>query len=78
MAFASRLLLLFFPLIISFAANSERTSEYLGKNLGQKLLTLEGMTDKNQALILVNSLSADKTLSTLNKLSLSRSPAVKI
>ena len=70
MAFASRLLLLFFPLIISFAANSERTSEYLGKNLGQKLLTLEGMTDKNQALILVNSLSADKTLSTLNKLSI--------
>ena len=74
MAVASRTfaLSIFFGLTISlanYALSSEQSELYLGKNLGQKLLTIEAMDDKSQALALITSLSEDTTLSTLNRLS---------
>ena len=65
--FSSLLILTSF--FTSFNAQSQNPSQYTEQNLGQKLSSLESMKDTNQALDLITSLSKDKTLSTLNKLS---------
>ncbi len=75
MAVASRtfvisILFLFTLTLADSAFSSEKPRHYLDKNFGQKLLAIEAMDDKNQALVLITSLSEDKTLSRLNKLSL--------
>ena len=73
MALASRifllsLLFLFANLWSSFAVSSQKASQHLGKNLGQKLSAIESMSDKDQALVFISELSEDSTLTTLNKL----------
>ncbi|MBA6294733.1 response regulator [Colwellia sp. MB02u-9] len=53
----------------SSAVHSQNQSQYIGKNFGQQLSIIEAMADKKQALVLITSLSTDKTLSTLDKIS---------
>tara|TARA_R110000744_G_scaffold372_10_gene1360 strand:+ start:3864 stop:6776 length:2913 start_codon:yes stop_codon:yes gene_type:complete len=67
--FLFSLLFIFTSFFTSFNALSQNPFHYTEQNLGQKLSSLEAMKDKNQALELITSLSKDKTLSTLNKLS---------
>jgi signal transduction histidine kinase/DNA-binding response OmpR family regulator len=64
-------LILLANLLIGFTVQSQSRdpSQYVDKNFGQKLSTIEAMVDQHQALELITLLSADKTLSTLDKLS---------
>lgn len=67
------LVILFVNLLTSFSASSQFSNHYLGqdlgRNLGQKLLRIEAMDDQSQALVFITELSQDKTLSTLERLS---------
>tara|TARA_R110000737_G_scaffold30888_2_gene49377 strand:+ start:4079 stop:6931 length:2853 start_codon:yes stop_codon:yes gene_type:complete len=74
MTLASRIFLLSLMFLCtnlwsSLAVSSQKVSQHLGKNLGQKLSAIESMNDKDQALIFITTLSEDTSLSTLNKLS---------
>jgi signal transduction histidine kinase/DNA-binding response OmpR family regulator len=66
-------LILFSNLLISFPVQSQTqsqdTNQYVDKNFGQQLSAIEAMVDQNQALDLITLLIADKTLPTLDKLS---------
>jgi signal transduction histidine kinase/DNA-binding response OmpR family regulator len=63
------LLILLTNLFTSFAVKSQNRSQYIGKDFGQQLSVIEAMADKEQALVSITSLSADKSLPTLDKLS---------
>ncbi|MFT5636457.1 MAG: tetratricopeptide (TPR) repeat protein, partial [Cognaticolwellia sp.] len=63
------LLVLLTNLFTSSVVQSQNQSLYIGKKFGQQLSVIEAMVDKKKALVLITSISADKTLSTLDKLS---------
>ncbi|WP_191321786.1 response regulator [Colwellia sp. C1TZA3] len=64
------MLLPLFIVLTSFMVQSQNQNPYIGKNFGQQLSIIEAMVNKNQALELITSHIADKTLSTLDKLSI--------
>ncbi|MFT6194380.1 MAG: signal transduction histidine kinase/DNA-binding response OmpR family regulator [Cognaticolwellia sp.] len=75
MMVSNRMLLFFLillaNLLIGFTVQSQSKapSQYVDKSFVQKLSTIEAMVDQHQALELITLLSAEKTLSTLDKLS---------
>ncbi|AZQ83526.1 response regulator [Colwellia sp. Arc7-635] len=62
------LLCLVLNLLASFSVSSQNLSQYADKNLGQKLSTIEDMSDNREALVLITSLYDNKSLSTLDRI----------